>query len=109
MLPPKHAQGGDPSPWVSRRATPGRSFLNAPAEVREVGTAHGTARGLVYLLDRPAAPVWTAVGVQQAALRGDERTAFDEDIRDQHLRGNGLCIFTRRALKLPDGLYFSSR
>jgi hypothetical protein len=64
MLPPKHAQGGDPSPWLSRRATPGRSFLNALAEVREVGTAHGTARGLVYLLDRPLAPVWAPVGVQ---------------------------------------------
>jgi hypothetical protein len=46
---------------------------------------------------------------EQAALRADERTAFDEDIRDQHLRGNGLCSFTRRALKLLDGLDFSCR
>jgi hypothetical protein len=43
--------------------------------------------------------------VEQAALRRDERMAFDEDVRDQHLRGYGLYIFTRRALKLLDGLY----
>jgi hypothetical protein len=42
---------------------------------------------------------------EQAALRRDERMAFDEDVRDQHLRGYGLYIFTRRALKLLDGLY----
>jgi hypothetical protein len=43
--------------------------------------------------------------VEQAALRGAERRAFDEDIRGQHLHGYGLYIFTRRALKLLDGLY----
>ena len=43
--------------------------------------------------------------VEQAALRGAERMAFDEDIRGQHLHGYGLYIFTRRALKLLDGLY----
>jgi hypothetical protein len=44
--------------------------------------------------------------VEQAALREDERMAFDEDVRDQHLHAYGLYIFfTRRALKLLDGLY----
>ena len=43
--------------------------------------------------------------VEQAALRRDERTAFDEDVGDGHLRGYGLYVFTRRALKLLDGLY----
>jgi hypothetical protein len=42
--------------------------------------------------------------VEQAALRRDGRMAFDEDVRDQHHRGYGLYIFTRRALKLLDGL-----
>ena len=28
-----------------------------------------------------------------------------EDVRDQHLRGYGLYIFTKRALKLLDALY----
>jgi hypothetical protein len=43
--------------------------------------------------------------VEQAALRRDERTAFDEDVRDRHPRGYGLYVFTGRALKLLDGLY----
>ena len=43
--------------------------------------------------------------VEQAALRKDERMAFDDDDGDRHLRGYGLYIFTSRALKLLDGLY----
>jgi hypothetical protein len=43
--------------------------------------------------------------VEQAALRRDERTAFDEDVGDRHLRGYGLYVFTGRALKMLDGLY----
>ena len=43
--------------------------------------------------------------VEQAALRKDERMAFEEDGKDQHLRGYGLYIFTSRALKLLDGLH----
>jgi hypothetical protein len=41
--------------------------------------------------------------VEQAALRRDERRAFDEDVGDRHPRGYGLYAFTRRALKLLDG------
>ena len=43
--------------------------------------------------------------VEQAALRRDERTAFDEDVGDRPPRGYGLYVFTGRALKMLDGLY----
>jgi len=43
--------------------------------------------------------------VEQAALRRDERKAFDEDVGDRNLRGYGLYVFTGRALKMLDGLY----
>ena len=43
--------------------------------------------------------------IEQAALLRDEHMAFDEDVRDQHLRGYALYFFTRRALKLLDGPY----
>jgi len=36
--------------------------------------------------------------VEQAALQGDERMAFDKDVGDRHLRGYGLYVFTSRAL-----------
>jgi hypothetical protein len=37
----------------------------ALAEVGHLGTGHDTARGLVELLSRPAAPVWAAVFVEE--------------------------------------------
>jgi hypothetical protein len=44
--------------------------------------------------------------VEQAALLGDARMAFhDEDVGDRHPRGYALYLFTRRALKLLDGLH----
>ena len=43
--------------------------------------------------------------LEQAALLRDERMAFDEDVGDLRLRGDGLYVFTGRALKLLDGLY----
>ena len=41
--------------------------------------------------------------VEQAALLGDGRMAFDDDVGDQHPHGYALYFFTRRALKLLDG------
>ena len=41
--------------------------------------------------------------LEQAALLGDERIAFEEDVRDQHPHAYALYFFTRRALKLLDG------
>jgi len=41
--------------------------------------------------------------LEQAALLGDERMAFEEDVGDQHPHGYALYFFTRRALKLLDG------
>ena len=43
--------------------------------------------------------------IEQAALLGDERIAFeDDDLGDQHpQRSQALYFFTRRALKLLDG------
>jgi hypothetical protein len=41
--------------------------------------------------------------VEQAALLGDERMAFDDDVGDQHPHGYVLYFFTRRALKMLDG------
>jgi hypothetical protein len=44
--------------------------------------------------------------VEQAALQGDARMAFhDEDVGDRHPHGYALYFFTRRALKLLDGLH----
>jgi hypothetical protein len=66
-----------------------------PRAVQEAGLGVGSERyeaAMAYLLE-------------QAALRRDERTAFDEDVGDGHLRGYGLYVFTGRALKLLDGLY----
>ena len=66
-----------------------------PRAAQEAGLEVGSERyeaAIAYLLE-------------QAALRRDWRMAFDEDGRDQHLRGYGLYVFTGRALKLLDGLY----
>ena len=66
-----------------------------PREAQEAGLEVGAERyeaAMAYL-------------VEQAALRRDERMAFDEDGRDRNLRGYGLYVFTSRALKLLDGLY----
>jgi hypothetical protein len=41
--------------------------------------------------------------IEQAALLGDERIAFDKDVGDQHPHAQALYFFTRRALKLLDG------
>jgi hypothetical protein len=41
--------------------------------------------------------------VEQAALLGDGRMAFDDDVGDQHPHGYALYFFTRRALKMLDG------
>ena len=40
--------------------------------------------------------------VEQAALRRDERMAFDDEVGDLRPRGYGLYVFTRWALKLLD-------
>jgi len=40
--------------------------------------------------------------VEQAALVGDEHTAFDDE-GDQHAHGYASYFFTGRALKLLDG------
>ena len=66
-----------------------------PRAAQEAGLEVGSERyevAMAYLLE-------------QAALRRDERTAFDEDVGDRHSRGYGLHIFTSRALKMLDGLY----
>ena len=66
-----------------------------PGAAQEAGLEDGSERyedAIAYL-------------VEQAALCRDERMAFDQDIRDQHPHGYGLYFFTRRALKLLDGLY----
>lgn len=66
-----------------------------PRAAQEAGLEVGSERyeaAMAYLLE-------------QAALRKDERKAFDEDGRDRHPRGYGLYVFTGRALKLLDGLY----
>jgi hypothetical protein len=65
-----------------------------PGAAQEAGLEVGSERyedAMAYLLE-------------QAALRRDERMAFDEDVGDQRLRGYGLYVFTRGALKLLDGL-----
>jgi hypothetical protein len=41
--------------------------------------------------------------IEQAALLGDGRMAFDDDVGGQHPHGYALYIFTRRALKMLDG------
>jgi hypothetical protein len=41
--------------------------------------------------------------LEQAALLGDERIAFEKDVGDQHPHAQALYFFTRRALKLLDG------
>jgi len=41
--------------------------------------------------------------LEQAALLGDGRIAFDDDVGDQHPHGYALYFFTRRALKMLDG------
>jgi hypothetical protein len=41
--------------------------------------------------------------IEQAALLGDERIAFEKDVGDQHSHARALYIFSRRALKLLDG------
>lgn len=66
-----------------------------PRAAHEAGLEIGSERyedAIAYLLE-------------QAALRRDERMAFDQDVGDRHLRGYGLYVFTGRALKLLDGLY----
>ena len=40
--------------------------------------------------------------IEQAALLGDEHTAF-EDVGDQHAHGYASYLFTRRAVKLLEG------
>jgi hypothetical protein len=40
--------------------------------------------------------------IEQAALLGDEHTAFD-DVGDQHAHGYASYFFTRRAVKLLEG------
>jgi hypothetical protein len=40
--------------------------------------------------------------VEEAALVGDEHTAFDDE-GDQHAHGYASYFFTRRALKLLEG------
>jgi hypothetical protein len=64
-----------------------------PRAAQEAGLQMGSLRyehAMTYLLE-------------QAALLGDERIAFDDDVRDQHPHGYALYFFTRRALKLLDG------
>ena len=41
--------------------------------------------------------------IEQAALLGDERIAFEEDVGDQHPHAYALYFFTRRALTLLEG------
>jgi hypothetical protein len=41
--------------------------------------------------------------LEQAALLGDKRIAFEKDVGDQHPHAYALYFFTRRALKLLDG------
>ena len=65
----------------------------APRAAQEAGLQIGSERyegAMAYLLE-------------QAALLGDERLAFDDDVGDQHPHGYALYFFTRRALKLLDG------
>jgi hypothetical protein len=38
--------------------------------------------------------------IEQAALLGDARIAFDDDVGDQHPHGYASYFFTRRALTL---------
>jgi hypothetical protein len=38
--------------------------------------------------------------IEQAALLGDEHTAFGDDVGDQHPHGYASYFFTRRAVKL---------
>jgi hypothetical protein len=64
-----------------------------PRAAQEAGLQIGSERykdAMAYLLE-------------QAALLGDERIAFDDDVGDQHPHGYALYFFTRRALKLLDG------
>jgi hypothetical protein len=64
-----------------------------PRAAQEAGLQIGSERyedAMAYLLE-------------QAALLGDERIAFDDDVGDQHPHGYALYLFTRRALKLLDG------
>ena len=66
-----------------------------PRAAQEAGIEVGSERyedAIAYLLE-------------QAALRRDERMAFDEDVGDRRLRSYGLYVFTGRALKMLDGLY----
>jgi hypothetical protein len=41
--------------------------------------------------------------IGQAALLGDERMAFDDDVGAQHPHGYASYFFTRRALALLEG------
>jgi hypothetical protein len=43
--------------------------------------------------------------IEEAALLGDEHTAFD--VGDQHPHGYASYIFTRRAVKLLEGSKFA--
>ena len=64
-----------------------------PRAAQEAGLQIGPERyedAMAYLLE-------------QAALLGDERIAFEEDVGDQHPHAYALYFFTRRALKLLDG------
>jgi hypothetical protein len=64
-----------------------------PRAAQEAGLQIGSERykdAMAYLLE-------------QAALLGDERIAFDDDVGDQPPHGYALYFFTRRALKLLDG------
>ena len=66
------------------RVDPARAAHEAGLDVGDVGSEH-YHRALGYLL-------------QEAALVGDEHTAFD--VGDQHPHGYALYFFTRRALQL---------
>ena len=64
-----------------------------PRAAQEAGLQMGFERyegAMAYLLE-------------QAALLGDERLAFEKDVGDQHPHAYALYFFTRRALKLLDG------
>ncbi len=69
------------------RVDPTRAAHEAGLDVGDVGSDR-YHQALGYLLE-------------EAALLGDEHTAFD--VGDQHPHGYALYFFTRRALKLLEG------
>jgi hypothetical protein len=69
------------------RVDPARAAHEAGLDIGDVGSDH-YHRALGYLLE-------------EAALVGDEHTAFD--VGDQHTHGYALYFFTRRALQLLEG------